>query len=219
MIGGRWVACGLLKRPDSPFVAAALGLVQNSLEVVAGVAQLARLDFTQTISSRLRTVSPPRCLLPASTVTSDSLLSFGIADADGELRALLGYPLGETVGSDAAKAVLEDNFQEVAAAVLAAHDSGELATALGSGHDGYKKWVNSVGKAQGRKGKRLFMPMRVAFTGRTAGPDVGEVLSMLALEDGDVAEAGALVALPQRMEQLRVWLQANGAPPAQEAEQ
>jgi hypothetical protein len=27
-------------------------------------------------------------------------------------------------------------------------------------------WVNSVGKAQKRKGKRLFMPMRIIFTGR-----------------------------------------------------
>ena len=42
----------------------------------------------------------------------------------------------------------------MAEAVLAAHDSGELAAAVAAGHDGYKKWVNSVGKAQGRKGKR-----------------------------------------------------------------
>lgn len=77
-----------------------------------------------------------------------------------------------------------------------------------------QKWVNSVGKAQGRKGKRLFMPMRVAFTGRMSGPDVGEVLAMLALEEGDVAEEGAYVALSQRMDQLRAWLAANPAPAA-----
>jgi glutamyl-tRNA synthetase len=76
-----------------------------------------------------------------------------------------------------------------------------------------------VGKAQGRKGKRLFMPMRIAFTGRMSGPDVGEVLSMLALEDGDVADMAAYVALPQRMEQLRAWLAANPAPAAAAAEQ
>lgn len=76
-----------------------------------------------------------------------------------------------------------------------------------------------MGKAQGRKGKRLFMPMRIAFTGRMSGPDVGEVLSMLALEDGDVADTAAYVALPQRMEQLRAWLAANPAPAAAAAEQ
>ena len=76
-----------------------------------------------------------------------------------------------------------------------------------------------MGKAQGRKGKRLFMPMRIAFTGRMSGPDVGEVLSMLALEDGDVADTAAYMALPQRMEQLRAWLAANPAPAAAAAEQ
>lgn len=64
--------------------------------------------------------------------------------------------------------ILEDNFLEVAQAVVAAHDSGDLAAALDGGHDGYKKWVNTIGKAQKRKGKRLFMPMRVAFTVRSA---------------------------------------------------
>lgn len=107
---------------------------------------------------------------------------------------------------------MEDAFQQVAEAVLAAHDSGELAEAVAGGHDGFKKWINSVGKAQGRKGKRLFMPVRVALTGRMSGPDVGDVLAMLALESGDVADAGAYVALPQRMEQLRAWLAANPAP-------
>lgn len=29
-----------------------------------------------------------------------------------------------------------------------------------------QKWLNGVGKAQGRKGKRLFMPMRIVLTGR-----------------------------------------------------
>lgn len=36
MIGGGWAASGLLARTDSPFVAAALALVQNSLELVTG---------------------------------------------------------------------------------------------------------------------------------------------------------------------------------------
>lgn len=102
--------------------------------------------------------------------------------------------------------------------MLAAHDSGELAAAAAGGHDTYKKWVNGVGKAQGRKGKRLFMPMRVALTGRMSGPDVGEVLGMLSLEAGDVADAAAYVALPQRMEQLRAWLAANPAPAPAPAE-
>lgn len=159
MVGERLVASGLLARPASPFVDAAVGALQNSLELVA--------------------------------------------DAEEQLRALLGYPLAETLASEAAAPFVEDGFGEVAAAVLAAHDSGELAAAVAGGADGFKKWINGLGKAQGRKGKRLFMPVRIALTGRMQGPDVGELLRMLATEEGDVAEAGAYVALPQRMEALR----------------
>jgi hypothetical protein len=41
------------------------------------------------------------------------------------------------------------------------------------------------------------------------GPDVGEVLSMLAVEDGDVADKSLYVALPERMEKLRAWHKAQ----------
>lgn len=59
-------------------------------------------------------------------------------DADRELRALLSYPLAETVAGEGAKAVLSDNFQQIAETVLAAYDSGDLAAALGSGEGGFK---------------------------------------------------------------------------------
>ena len=51
---------------------------------------------------------------------------------------------------------------------MAAHDSGELAGALQEGEPGFKKWLKALGKEQGRKGKRLFMPTRVALTGSMA---------------------------------------------------
>jgi len=113
------------------------------------------------------------------------------------------------------KQFLEDNFLEVAQAIVAAHDGGDLAAALAGGHDGYKKWVNAVGKAQKRKGKRLFMPMRVAFTGRMQGPDVGDQLAALALESGaDLGERGGFVALGERMAQLKQWVEAQPQPQA-----
>ncbi|KAF6253056.1 non-discriminatory gln-glu-trna synthetase [Scenedesmus sp. NREL 46B-D3] len=130
-----------------------------------------------------------------------------LGDAAGQVPQLLGYPLSETVQSDDFKPIQEDNFLEVAAAVLAAHDSGDLAAAIAGGRDTFKKWINGVGKAQKRKGKRLFMPMRVALTGRMQGPDVGELLAALAQESGsDVVDRSSLVALPQRMETLKAWV-------------
>lgn len=93
--------------------------------------------------------------------------------------------------------------------VLAAYASGELATAVKGGHDGFKAWVNGVGKAQKRKGKRLFMPMRVALTGRMHGPDVGEQLELLAAEAGDVGPNAGYVPLAARMEALKAWSAAH----------
>jgi glutamyl/glutaminyl-tRNA synthetase len=56
---------------------------------------------------------------------------------------------------------------QVAVAVVAAYDSGELQAAVREGGQAWKKWINALGKAQKRKGKRLFMPVRLALTGST----------------------------------------------------
>jgi hypothetical protein len=37
------------------------------------------------------------------------------------------------------------------------------------------------------------------------GPDVGELLAALALENGDVVDKSLLVALPARLTQLQQW--------------
>lgn len=130
LVGGRWVASGLLARAESPFVAAALAIVQNSLELVAGawgrgggsvwLLELERGRWarrggggsqqsqqSQHVSLESKSSCPP---LHHPHAPSDSPPA---ADADRELRALLSYPLAETLGSEAAKAVVEDNFQQV----------------------------------------------------------------------------------------------------------
>ncbi|KAK9819489.1 hypothetical protein WJX81_001785, partial [Elliptochloris bilobata] len=137
-----------------------------------------------------------------------------VVDAEPELRRLLAYPLADTLASAGAAPVLEDNFLEVANAVVAAWDAGELGGAAAGEPDAFKAWVKALGKAQKRKGKRLFMPLRIALTGAMAGPDVGEILALLALEDGDVADRGAYVPLPERIEALRTWAASAPAPPA-----
>lgn len=124
-------------------------------------------------------------------------------DAEKELRDILSFPLEETLGSEGCKEVVADNFKEIANEVLAAYDSGELGTAVEGGHEGFKKWLNAVGKKTGRKGKRLFMPARVALTGKMQGPEVGDQLALLAMEKGEVADRASIVGLAQRMERLR----------------
>jgi glutamyl-tRNA synthetase len=65
-----------------------------------------------------------------------------------------------------------------------------------------KKWIKALGKEKGLKGKRIFMPIRIALTGNMGGPDVGELLSVL-----DKAPEGltmpSFVPLDERVRLLR----------------
>ena len=103
-----------------------------------------------------------------------------VEDAAKEVRDILAYDLAGNVSDEKMKKVLEDDFGEIADAVIAGFESGELAAAIEA--NDFKKFVNGIGKTLYRKGKRLFMPVRIALTGRMQGPDVGEVLDLLSSE-------------------------------------
>ena len=98
---------------------------------------------------------------------------------------------------------------DLAAHVVAAHESGELREAVEGG--GMKAWIKGVGKATDRKGKRLFMPMRILLTGSTQGPDVGEQVAAIALaeKEGAVADGADFVTLDARMDALKAWAEAQ----------
>ncbi len=140
-------------------------------------------------------------MLPPSCIIHQELVS----DAEPSLRSLFSYPLSETIASEEARPFVEDNIKQVLDAIISAADSGELYNAIQGGHDTFKKWINSVGKSQKRKGKNLFMPMRIALTGRMQGADVGEQLEVLAKEDGQVMEGVDFVSIKERVEKLRTW--------------
>lgn len=69
----------------------------------------------------------------------------------------------------------------------------------------FKKWIKALGKEKDCKGKRLFMPVRIALTGQMAGPDVGSLLDVLGLEDGECNVDG-FKKLYERMDILRACL-------------
>ncbi|XP_042499939.1 glutamate--tRNA ligase, chloroplastic/mitochondrial [Macadamia integrifolia] len=102
-----------------------------------------------------------------------------VTDAEKVLSNLLSYPLYDTLSSPEGKSVLEDKLSEVSANLLAAYDSGEFHAALEEGHAGWQKWVKSFGKSMKRKGKSLFMPLRVLLTGKLHGPDMGASVILL----------------------------------------
>jgi glutamyl-tRNA synthetase len=140
-----------------------------------------------------------------------------VADCDEEMRQALSYPLVETLESneDDVADLLSDSegavggFKEIATLVLTAYDERTLPT----GDDGeehaamWKTWVKAAGKATGRKGKRLFHPLRLALTGKMSGPDVGAILEVLSLTSaGGVGVAPDMVPIAARMQKLRSTL-------------
>eukprot|EP00798_Chlamydomonas_sp_ICE-L_P030708 gene30708-35735_t len=139
--------------------------------------------------------------LPEEEIVSMELITEG----EGQLKDLLAYPLEEILATDEAKEIVADNIKEVGDAIIAAYESGGLMEAA-NGDGTFKKWMKDLGKAQTRKGKRLFMPARIILTGRMHGTDVGEQLKMLALENGDVTPETGYVPLAERIEKIKAWL-------------
>lgn len=75
---------------------------------------------------------------------------------------------------EAQAVISEEQVPEVMEAFLAQIDQMESFTA-----EEIKKAVKAVQKATGHKGKKLFMPIRVAATGQVHGPDLMKTLELL----------------------------------------
>ncbi|KAF6174169.1 hypothetical protein GIB67_033701 [Kingdonia uniflora] len=127
-----------------------------------------------------------------------------VPDSDKALSDLLSYPLLATLGSSEGKPVLEDKLSEFALSLIAAYESGDLNVALEEGHTGWKTWVKSFGKSLGRKGKSLFMPLRVLLTGKLHGPDMASTVLLLhkAEKCGAIAPQAQFVTLEERFKIL-----------------
>lgn len=128
-----------------------------------------------------------------------------ITDSDKALSNFLSYPLYATLASPEGQPVLQDGLPEVASSLLAAYDSGELLGALEEGHAGWKTWVKSFGKSMKRKGKSLFMPLRVLLTGKLHGPDMGATVLLLhrAGTSNVVSDQAGFITLDNRFKMLR----------------
>ena len=129
-------------------------------------------------------------------------------DVGAKVLDILKYPLKEEIESnDQMKKVIEDDFQPIVDAIVNAYESGEFKEAVKKNE--VKNFINATGKKLDRKGKRLFMPFRIALTGRTAGPEVGDALALLdKLNDGDSPDA---VLLEQRVAILKETFKASSS--------
>ncbi|KAF3513649.1 hypothetical protein F2Q69_00004922 [Brassica cretica] len=128
-----------------------------------------------------------------------------VTDSDNVLLNLLSYPLHATLASPEAKPAVEDKLHEVAASLVAAYDSGEIPSALAEGQSGWQKWVKAFGKSRKRKGKSLFMPLRVLLTGKLHGPEMATSIVLIhkAGSPGIVAPQAEFVSMEERFKILR----------------
>jgi len=74
---------------------------------------------------------------------------------------------------DGADPVIEDEDRAFVAQALALLPEGPYDT------ETWGKWTATVKEATGRKGKSLFMPLRMALTGQAHGPEMAQVLPLL----------------------------------------
>ncbi len=76
-------------------------------------------------------------------------------------------------------------FRDGADPVVESEDREFVATAFGLlpdppfDADTWKTWTRAVGERTGRKGRSLYMPLRLALTGRSAGPDMSAVMQLV----------------------------------------
>eukprot|EP00640_Fibrocapsa_japonica_P000366 CAMPEP_0113938446 /NCGR_PEP_ID=MMETSP1339-20121228/4869_1 /TAXON_ID=94617 /ORGANISM="Fibrocapsa japonica" /LENGTH=552 /DNA_ID=CAMNT_0000941569 /DNA_START=247 /DNA_END=1905 /DNA_ORIENTATION=- /assembly_acc=CAM_ASM_000762 len=128
-----------------------------------------------------------------------------VGDAVELTRTMLDYPLEKVVQSGEAAELLEDGFVEVAQALIKAHAEGEIPSASDEEFpQKWKKFVKAMGKELGRKGKRLFHPIRLAVTGSMSGPDIGGQLSLLCKAE---SEGIKHVSLDSRIASLQKFVE------------
>ncbi len=112
----------------------------------------------------------------------------------GELRAL-GLPdalaprfwevVRENIGTRGAAAEWWQVIRGEAAPVVADEDRDFVIDALALlpeppyGPESWGNWTRAVKEKTGRKGKGLFMPLRLALTGRAKGPEMADVMPLL----------------------------------------
>ena len=79
-----------------------------------------------------------------------------------------------TLFRDGAEPLVADEDREFVAQALALLPAGQWTKAT------WGEWTAAVKEATGRKGKGLFMPLRKALTGRENGPEMADVMPLLA---------------------------------------
>lgn len=119
--------------------------------------------------------------LPVAAM-SDTLADIGVP---ADIAPAFWDAVRENCATRAAAAAWWALCRDGATPVIEAEDSTFIAEAMALlpnaplGDTAWQDWTNAVKAATGRKGKGLFMPLRMALTGQVHGPDMGRLLPLL----------------------------------------
>jgi glutamyl-tRNA synthetase len=119
--------------------------------------------------------------LPVEAVAED-LTAAGLAPDD---HAAVWSVIHDNVATRADIGPWVALFRDGAEAQVAEEDRAFVEEALGMlgeppyGPDTWSEWTSAVKGATGRKGKGLFMPLRLAVTGQARGPEMAQVMPLL----------------------------------------
>lgn len=136
--------------------------------------QLVRLNATLLHSTSFEEIEPGlQDFLPAEALDRQRLPAFWIAARENietlaDLKDLYDIAFTAPAGMD----IPEEDKEYIASA--GAHlPEGELTL------DSWSVWTSALKEASGRKGKSLFMPLRLALTGQSHGPDMANLLPVI----------------------------------------
>lgn len=146
--------------------------------------------------------APPHAAV-AATPTSES--SSNNATASSAAAASVGGAAGAAEHS--LSDLLKDDFEGVVKQLVLDYDNKVFPD---PGHSDFlsqwKEYMKKLSTSLNRKGKRVFHPVRVALTGRWAGPDVGAQLHILAKSQPFLLREVAVVPIEKRFDALRRYL-------------
>mmetsp|Transcript_38111 Transcript_38111/g.61904 ORF Transcript_38111/g.61904 Transcript_38111/m.61904 type:complete len:412 (+) Transcript_38111:411-1646(+) len=129
-----------------------------------------------------------------------------LSEAPEIAREALAHPLAVTLESEEARKLIEDdkNFPEFTEVLVSEFEAGEIPNPSSEDFEAdFKKWAKALGKKTSRKGKGLFMPLRLLLTGRMQGPEVPHQLALAEKASDKIAGA---ICLRERIDNVKAEL-------------
>lgn len=127
------------------------------------------------------------------------------------VASCLYFPFQDTISNTTAAdvaEVLNSSFANFVNTIISDYDSQAFPDPTAPDFDKlWKEYVKSLGQRLQLKGKHLYHPLRLALTGRMSGPELVDQLRLITLAPGKVNPSFPVIGIPQRIIQLKEFVQ------------